>query len=116
MGTERLLPAQLPKASAISSPAEISTTQLAYSLQLCHSKEMAEAVKRSTHDQSNSKLWYKYHAGRVTASRMKAVCKTNASLPSQSLIKSAILRHFVSLYTSATKWSCDHERLQQSFL
>ena len=73
-------------------------------------KEMAEAVERSTHDQSNSKLWYKYRAGRVTASRMKAVCKTNASLPSQSLIKSICYPEAFRFTTSATKWGCDHER------
>ena len=39
--------------------------------------EMVSAVERSTRDQSNSNLWFKYRAGRTTASRMKAACKTD---------------------------------------
>lgn len=50
--------------------------------------DMAIAVERETRLQSNSTLWFKYRAGRVTASRMKAVCHTDASNPSQSLVKS----------------------------
>lgn len=50
--------------------------------------EMVLAIEKSTHDQSNSKLWFNYRAGRVTAPRTKAVCKTDSALPSQSLIQS----------------------------
>ena len=31
-------------------------------------KEMAEKVKEATRSQSHSKLWFKYRAGRITAS------------------------------------------------
>jgi len=48
------------------------------------SKEMAEKVEEAT---SNSKLWFTYRAGRITALRMKAVCRTDSGNPSQSLIK-----------------------------
>ena len=49
---------------------------------------MVEAVEKETRDQSHSKLWYRYRAGRVTASKMKAICRMNTDQPSQSLIKS----------------------------
>jgi hypothetical protein len=51
-------------------------------------KEMATSIEEETRNQSNSKLWYKYRAGRITASKMKAVCRTKSSYPAQSLVKS----------------------------
>jgi hypothetical protein len=56
--------------------------------QLVLTTEMVEAVEKETRDQSRSKLWYRYRAGRVTASKVKAVCRTDSDQPSQSLIKS----------------------------
>ena len=47
--------------------------------------EMALAIERETRLQSNSKLWVKYRAGRVTASRMKAVCHTDPTNPPKAL-------------------------------
>ena len=45
-------------------------------LSLEFTDEMAKSVESETRLQSKSKLWFKYRAGRVTASRMKAVCRT----------------------------------------
>ena len=45
--------------------------------------EMAKSVESETRLQGKSKLWFKYRAGRVTASRMKAVCRTDITNPSQ---------------------------------
>ena len=42
-------------------------------------EEMMLAVEEATRNQSSTRLWYVYRAGRVTASRMKQVCHTNAS-------------------------------------
>ena len=50
-------------------------------------EEMAKQVELETRQQASSKLWYKYQAGRVTASNMKAVCHTDSTNSSQSLIK-----------------------------
>ena len=57
------------------------------SISICVTEEMMLAVEEATRNQSSTRLWYVYRAGRVTASRMKQVCHTNASLPSQSLVK-----------------------------
>ena len=46
--------------------------------------EMVEAVERATRDQSGSNLWFKYRAGRITASRMKSVCHSDPANPAQS--------------------------------
>ena len=74
------------------------------------SKEMAEKVKKATRSQSNSKLWFTYRAGRITASRMKAVCRTDSSNPSQSLIKTICYPEAFKFVTAATKWGCKHEK------
>ena len=50
-------------------------------------KEQAEAVEKATRDQSHSKLWYRFRAGRITASKMKSACRTDPTMPAQSLIK-----------------------------
>ena len=56
---------------------------------------MTLAIEKETRLQSNSKFWFKYRAGRVTASRMKAVCHTDPANPSQKL--SVTLKCFASL-------------------
>ncbi len=56
--------------------------------------EMAEAVEKATRDQSGSSLWFKYRAGRITASRMKATCHSDPINPAQSLF--VILKHLNS--------------------
>ena len=50
-------------------------------------EEMAEQVELEIRQQAKSNLWYKFRAGRITASNMKAVCRTNSANPSKSLIK-----------------------------
>ena len=62
-------------------------------------EELALNVEKETMLQYNSKLWFQYRAGRVTASRMKAVCCTDPSNPSQSLVK-AICYHESFCFTS----------------
>ena len=73
-------------------------------------REMAEKVEQATRSQSHSKLWFKYRAGRITASRMKAVCHTDLGNPAQSLIKTICYPEAFSFTTAATKWGCKHEK------
>ena len=68
------------------------------------------AVERETRLQSHSKLWYTHRAGRVTASCMKAICHTNVSNPSQSLIKSVYYPEAFGFSSKQTSWGCKHER------
>ena len=51
-----------------------------------------------------------YSAGRVAASRMKAVCHTNVAKPSQSLIQSICYPEEFSFFSKQTKWGCEHEK------
>ena len=48
--------------------------------------EQCNAVEAKTRDQSNSKLWFRLRAGRVTASKFKSVCHTDPASPSLSLM------------------------------
>ena len=68
-------------------------------------KEMADSVAKATRDQSNSKLWFKYQAGRVTASKMKSVCHTDPAKPAQSLIKGICYPKAFSFTSKPTSWA-----------
>ena len=69
---------------------------------------MAESIEAATKAQSGSKLWFQYRAGRVTASRMKAVCHTNES---KSLIKCICYPEVFSFTSKQTSWGCKHEKV-----
>ena len=70
---------------------------------------MVSAVEKSIRDQSEPKLWFKCHAGRITAPGMKVVCKTNPALPSQDLIWSVCYPEVFRFTSSATCWGCEHQ-------
>ena len=73
--------------------------------------EMAEQVELQTRQQANSKLWFKYRAGRVTASNMKAVCHTDSTKPSKSLIKRICYPELFVFTSKQTDWGRKHEKL-----
>ena len=61
---------------------ELEYPELLYvseSIEVIVSPDMANLVEKETMKQSGSNLWFKYHAGRVTASKMKSVCTTDVS-------------------------------------
>uniref|UniRef100_A0A1X7TJH5 PHD-type domain-containing protein n=1 Tax=Amphimedon queenslandica TaxID=400682 RepID=A0A1X7TJH5_AMPQE len=62
-----------------------------------------------TADQSKSKVWFQYRAGRITASRLKQVTRTSAIKPSISLIKSICYPDVYLFHNNATKYGCTHE-------
>ena len=74
------------------------------------SAEQAKEVESATRDQAKSKVWYRFRAGRITASKVKTVCKTNMASPAQSLIKSICYPESSKFSTEATRWGCDHEK------
>ncbi|KAK6175862.1 hypothetical protein SNE40_014241 [Patella caerulea] len=59
-------------------------------------------VEYHTRRQADSKLWYRFRTGRVTASRMKAVCSTSCQNPSMSLLKSICYPTEANFSTAAT--------------
>ena len=79
------------------------------SVQIDMSEEMARNVEEATREQSRSKLWYKYRAGRVTASKMKRVCRTSLEKPSHRLIKEICYPEAFKFSSKSTCWGCEHE-------
>jgi hypothetical protein len=75
------------------------------------SKEESVRVEMITKTQSSCKEWHRFRAGRITASRLKAVCSTSIAEPSHSLIKGICYPHVNKFTVAATKWGCDHERV-----
>ena len=78
-------------------------------------EEMAVAVEEATRDQSMSRLWFTFRAGRVTASRMKQVCRTNHSKPARSLVIAICYPEAYKFKTKATQWGCEHEKLARDY-
>ena len=74
------------------------------------SEVMVHNIEEATRAQSDSRLWYRYRAGRITASKMKQVCRTSLAMPSQCLIKEICYPEAFRFTTTATCWGCDHER------
>ena len=59
-------------------------------------------IESQTRSQSKSQNWYELRAGRITASVMKEVSRTNLDIPSLSLIKK--ICHRVKFRSIATDW------------
>ena len=85
------------------------------SVSLAVTSEMAEQVEAQTKSQANSKLWYKYRAGRVTASNMKTVCHTDSTNLSQSLIKRICYPKLFMFNSKQTEWGRKHENLAHRY-
>ena len=65
--------------------------------------KQSSLVEQHTREQSKSRLWYSYRAGRITASKFKAAVSTDAAMPSQSLIKSICYPEQYKFTSAATK-------------
>ena len=74
------------------------------------SEEQAKAVEAATKDQASSKLWFRFRAGRITASKMKTACCTDPKQPAQSFIKSVSYPESYKFISKATTWGCNHEK------
>ena len=83
--------------------------ELCDEVQLSVTSQEAQNFEVNTREQAKSPVWFKQRAGRITASKMKAVCATDPSHPSQSLISQICYPHLNKFTTSATAWGCEHE-------
>ena len=54
--------------------------------------------------------WFRFCAGRITASKMKTACCTDPKQPAQSLIKSVCYSESYRFTSKATTWGCNHEK------
>ena len=68
-------------------------------------------AEKVTKKQAASSNWFTFRAGRITASRLYAVCKTRMANPSRSLIKAICYPQTYSFTSKATNWGCKHEKI-----
>jgi hypothetical protein len=68
---------------------------------------MVDHLDHITRDQSKSKHWFQYRAGRITASR---VLRTDPHHPSLSLLNSICYPDIHKFSTQATSLGCEHEK------
>ena len=73
------------------------------------SEAEARNVETVTRSQSNCKEWFRFRAGKVTASRFKAAARTDCSQPSRSLILSICYPESHQFSNTATSWGISHE-------
>lgn len=66
-------------------------------------------VESKTRKQSSSPVWFQQREGRITASRLRAVCHTNPDKPSKSLVKSICYPGAHKFSSAATNWGITHE-------
>ena len=86
---------------------------------LAKSKELTFAISVSqqasvehvTRKQSDSRVWFRFWTGHITASKMHNILHTNSDMPSVSLIKSISYPESYRFSAEATKWGCQHEKL-----
>ena len=71
--------------------------------------EMPMNVAKGTRAQFKSNLWFQHRAGRITSSRVKAVCHTNTANPAQSLAKSICYPLELSFSIKETEWGKNNE-------
>lgn len=72
------------------------------------SAEQAKHAERLTRGQSECKDWHRLRTGRITASRMKAVCTSSIEKPSISTVRN--ICYPVKFSNKATRWGCQHEK------
>ena len=72
--------------------------------------QMVINLTQLTQGQSNSRMWYRYKAGRVTASQFRQILHTNPNQPSLSLLKAICYPESYKFSTQATSWGCEHEK------
>ena len=85
--------------------------ELCGKVEILVTKEQQTAVEKITRMQADSKNWFQFRAGRITASKVYGVCHTDLASPSQSLIKSICCPESYKFSTSATSWGCVHEKI-----
>ena len=73
-------------------------------------EDQAKHIESATRDQAQSTVWFRYRAGRVTASRFKAAACTDPTQPSQSLLKMICYPESYKFSNAATRWGCEHEK------
>lgn len=83
--------------------------KISKTINLSLTEEQIMNIEKSTRSQSENQNWYIQRAGRITATKFRAVCKTNKIKPSLSLIKSICYPTKTLFCNKATLWGINHE-------
>lgn len=66
-------------------------------------------IENLSADQSKSVYWFRFRAGRITASNFKKACRTSLEKPSISLIKQICYPEDTVFFSKNTDYGCKHE-------
>jgi len=77
---------------------------------LAVTEDEAKNCEIDTQRQSKCKNWFSFRAGRITASKVKAVCRTSTDNPSKSLLKEICYPISKSFKAKPTDWGFEHEK------
>ena len=80
-------------------------------INLSMTSDEANLIEEVTREQAQSKLWFNYRAGRITASKMKSACCTDVDNPSASLIKDICNPSSSNFKSVAMSWGSNHEQV-----
>ena len=72
--------------------------------------EEALNCEKAARQQANTKQWFNFRVGRVTASRAKRVCRSSPEYPSTSIINEICYPDSKTFFAKQIKWGCDHEK------
>ncbi|XP_018570033.1 uncharacterized protein LOC108910024 [Anoplophora glabripennis] len=87
-----------------------SLKQIGSSSDLTIPLEECRKIEKLTGEQAQSKAWFHFRAGRITASHFKSVCRTKVEQPSLSLLKTMCYPLRSTFRTKATIYGCMHEK------
>ena len=71
---------------------------------------IVDHLEMMTRNQSKSRDWFRYRAGRITASCFRQILHTDPHQPSVSLLKSICYPDTHRFSTKVTIWGCEHEK------
>ena len=74
-------------------------------------KEQCDLLEQKTRAQAKSSHWFDARAGRVTASRLHAVCHTNIEAPAPSLLQNICYPQKTTFTSLATHWGQINESI-----
>ena len=83
--------------------------QKCYETTINITEEEIKQIEKDTMSQSQGAAFFVHRAGRIGASKSKAACHTDPSLPSQSLIKAICYPQLFQFTSKATSHGCAHE-------
>ena len=74
------------------------------------SETQVSHLEKLTRGQAKNRQWFRYRAGRITASQLHQVTHTNPNQPSLSLVRKVCYPHTHKFTSTATSFGCAHER------